>query len=690
MDYLNFELEIAAGNGSEYPVTVMRSPGGEAYETMHFPFDEQALKNQLAALQNVLLSPDGPSPQIPSAGKQTIQDFGQALFEALFTGKVHDLYVASRSEAIMQGKGLRVKLRIHPPELAALPWEFLYDPGQAKYLCLSNITPLVRYFEIPEPFQPLSVTVPLCVLGVTACPKNLADLDIEREKQRIEEALAGLQAKGLVKLTWLAGRTWQDVQQAMLAGPWHILHFIGHGGFDPHMNEGMIVLEDRAGQARYLSAAQFVLLLTDHPSLRLVVLNSCKGAQSSTHDIFSSTAATLVRGGIPAVLANQYAITDQAAIELSRAFYEALAAGMPIDTAIGEARKAITLSGVNTAEWGTPVLSVHIPNGVLFNLQQTPATSTGTLDAASPATAPAQPSRSPLPSSTSGSLAPTLTTPATALITTPSAAPVPVLKSQQLEKPALEAKPFNPMLYIGLAVLVIALIAGSVGVILANHVTTKKAIVKGITATLGAATTTAQEVANATATVVDDPYPPTTGKLAFDDPLSKPYQWDVYPTDSSGGTCQFTNGTYHVSATKPPYSLSCPARVQFSNFTFEVQMTIIHGDCGGTIFREDVTGTKFYYFEVCSSGSYGLYLYLDNKVSKTLASNPSPAITPGLNQPMTIAVVANGSTLDLYVNHQKIDSVTDRAYTGGYLAFDVDAQGNPTEVAFSNARAWTL
>src|SRR5207237_1428451 len=153
--------------------------------------------------------------------------------------------------------------------------------------------------------------------------------------------------------------TWEDLQQAMLEGPWHIFHFIGHGGFNPDTNEGVIALEDHAGQSHFLSATQLGLLLTDHHPLRLVVLNSCKVASSSVRDIFSSTAAALVRRGIPAVLANQYVITDQAALELSRVFYTALAAGKPIDTAVGEARKAISLGVTNTVEWGTPVLHMR-------------------------------------------------------------------------------------------------------------------------------------------------------------------------------------------------------------------------------------------------------------------------------------------------------------------------------------------
>jgi tetratricopeptide (TPR) repeat protein len=367
MDYLDFNLEIEAGNGREYLVTVLSSPAGEARETMHFPFDELTLENQLLTLQNTLLRSVGKRRLILSPTELKVQNFGRALFNALFIGEVRSRYVVSQSEAAHQGKGLRLKLHFQSPEMAALPWEFLYDSNQVEYVCLSSNTPVVRYLELPNPPQPLTVIPPLRILGMTVSPKGLDDLDIEREKQRVEKATEYLQRKNLVEFTWLQGHTWQDLQRALRRGrPWHIFHFIGHGGFDINVDEGHIVLEDDEGKALYFRATSLGRLLIDHRSLRLIVLNSCEGARGSTHDIFSSTATILVRRGIPAVLAMQYEITDRAAIELSRAFYEALTDGLPVDAAVSEARKAISLSVENTLEWGTPVLFMRSPNGVLF------------------------------------------------------------------------------------------------------------------------------------------------------------------------------------------------------------------------------------------------------------------------------------------------------------------------------------
>src|SRR5436190_12641606 len=128
-----------------------------------------------------------------------------------------------------------------------------------------------------------------------ASPLSLPPLDVVREQQRLQAALSDLQARGLVELVWLAGQTWHDLQQALRSGPWHVFHFMGHGGFDRAADEGFLALADEGGEVQRLSATRLGRLLAEHASLRMVLLNACEGARSSTHDIFSSTAAILVR-----------------------------------------------------------------------------------------------------------------------------------------------------------------------------------------------------------------------------------------------------------------------------------------------------------------------------------------------------------------------------------------------------------
>lgn len=372
-DYFDFELEVGPGTGQEYPISIIHSPAGEAHQTIHFPFDESGLEIVLKDIQIELLKTRiEETRQILPPKEQKVKDFGQKLFDTLFSGEIRSLYDVSLNEAKKQGKGLRLKLRITPPELAALPWEFLYDPHQRDYISLSNITPVVRYLELPQVIQVLHVDTPLHILGMTASPDDLPLLNVEHEKQLVEEAIKGLCKQGLADITWLAGQTWEDLQQVMRTGIWHIFHFIGHGGFDCNSDEGIIALADEEGRAFPLSATQLGRFLADQTNLRLVILNSCKGAQGSKRDIYSSTAAILVHKGIPAVLAMQYEISDKAAIAFSRAFYRALADGMPVDASVADARIAVNVALKNTLEWVTPVLYLRAPDGVLFNIKTSP------------------------------------------------------------------------------------------------------------------------------------------------------------------------------------------------------------------------------------------------------------------------------------------------------------------------------
>jgi outer membrane protein assembly factor BamB len=367
-NYLDFELEIGPAEGGEYPVVVLHSPAGEGRTKMRFPFDSATLTNRLQALEIALLRSSGVRRRVVTREEEIVQDFGRQLADALLAGKVRTLFDLSRREAYEKDVGLRLKLRVQAPDLSVIPWEFLYDEQEDEYLALARSTPVVRYLELPQPLKPLTVTPPLRILGMIASPRDQDPLDTSRERKRLEDAVKPLQEEGRVALTWIEGETWRDLQRAMRNGEWNVFHFIGHGAYDEVKDEGLIALADDGGRTQLLSAGQLGRLLDDHGPLRLAVLNSCEGARGGTKDVLSSTAAVLMRRGVPAVVAMQYEITDRAAIEFTRAFYEAIADGQPVDGAVSEARIAVSLALQSTLEWGVPVLYMHAPDGCIFSV----------------------------------------------------------------------------------------------------------------------------------------------------------------------------------------------------------------------------------------------------------------------------------------------------------------------------------
>ncbi len=229
--------------------------------------------------------------------------------------------------------------------------------------------------------------------------------------------------------------------------------------------------------------------------------------------------------------------------------------------------------------------------------------------------------------------------------------------------------------------------------------TTATARAQGTAQAQTKATTNAQATANtrisasataqgqATATAQANPYPPNSGTLTINDPLSNNdngYGWEGGERD--GGFCTFTGGAYHSNIPQSGVFHSCLALVtSFADFAFEVQARVISGTTSGIVFRADRATTHLYYFIIDENGNFFLKVYFDkNGTSSVIASGSDPAIKTNGNN--LIAVVARGSQIELYVNRHLIRTLNDTTFSSGQIGVVVLAG----EVAFSNARVWKL
>jgi WD40 repeat protein len=349
-----FEVAIGPGTAAgTCRVEVVRSDAGEAVAEV--ALDAGRLLAGRSDFELTVMASAVAWRQVVSPAEQVIRNAGAELFAALLgSGAVAGRYQASAALAAQRDEGLRVVLRIDAPELAGLPWEAMYDAGTGGYVCRQH--ELVRYVPVAAVPPPLRVRLPLRVLGVISAPRGLDALDTERERAQLDEALGGLAGAGQAEITW-APATWAGLQETLLAGPWHVLHFIGHGDFDARRDEGVLALTAADGRPDIVEASRLADLLRQaRPMPRLVVLNSCSGATASAGDLFSGTAAALARSGVAAVTAMQYAISDPAAVAFARGFYAALARGRGVDEAVTAGRIAILGTGSRTLEWLTPVL----------------------------------------------------------------------------------------------------------------------------------------------------------------------------------------------------------------------------------------------------------------------------------------------------------------------------------------------
>ena len=362
MEYKDFALMIQR-QGDGYLAKVMRSPGGEDSVIFQNPFTD----DELEQLVNLLGHPG----QNEQAAQDATRDFGSRLYQAVFAGGVNTRLHVSLSE-IGEECGLRIQLHLSDvPELATLPWEYLYDPDLGPLARLLK-TPIVRYMDLKRPNRALGIKLPLRILVMISSPDDLPRLDVSKEWNKLNRSLKELIDRRTVELVLLEDATIPALLNHFRNLPFHVFHFIGHGGYDSATGDGYLVFEeeqedegtegeDKSVGSHRVNGERVANLLQNHASLRLAVINACEGARASVADPFGGVAQSLVRASIPAVVAMQFPITDEAAIDFAAEFYEAMADYRPVDAALTDARNRM-----NDAEWGTPALYMRSPDGCIF------------------------------------------------------------------------------------------------------------------------------------------------------------------------------------------------------------------------------------------------------------------------------------------------------------------------------------
>jgi hypothetical protein len=403
MEFEDFKIEIQQDAAGGHSVRILDSPAGEARSPSSLGYQ---WARQISQSMGERLPQEAPEPRLigclikemeyavrrsGSRSKQGERDvigknapasglspqaIGEDLFSSLFSGNVLELY--NKSLGIVQsqpGRGLRIRIHLAlsergAPQISCLPWEFLYRPQTNEFLSLGRTTSVVRYLEVPQPVESLPTTPPLRILAAIASPRGSSPLNLVLEREKLNRVMAEYAE---IEMIFLERATLSAITKALSSKPFHIFHFMGHGSFEETREEGCLLFEDSTGGPELVNGKSLATILSRSDSLRLAFLNACdtaKTTRSDGLDPFAGVAAALMLGGLPAVLAMQFRISDEAAITFSSAFYGQLATSMPVDQATTEARVDLFSSNPKSFEWGTPVLYMRSRNGKLFDLSR--------------------------------------------------------------------------------------------------------------------------------------------------------------------------------------------------------------------------------------------------------------------------------------------------------------------------------
>ncbi|WP_287600404.1 CHAT domain-containing protein [Thiothrix sp.] len=277
--------------------------------------------------------------------------------------------------------------------LLGFPWELLRNGTQ--YL-LAHTPPVRIRRNLPNPIAQTAIHYAqdqqvIRILALSPRPEQAGYIDHRASIKPLVETVKWLGKRA--ELVRVNPATFEGLeaalQRAKVAGkPFHVLHFDGHGVFDVKRGKGALCFESPLDEDKLVPdiidlvyTDKLAALLTEFP-LPLVFLEACQTGQSEAEkqehtDPNASVAAALLQSGVASVIAMSHSVLVETARRFVSAFYQQLAEGQRIGSAVLAGRQAlmqstdrINIAGAGTLQmqdWFVPVLYQREDDPRLFS-----------------------------------------------------------------------------------------------------------------------------------------------------------------------------------------------------------------------------------------------------------------------------------------------------------------------------------
>jgi hypothetical protein len=353
---------------------------------------------------------DDPVPTFEATRRRSPREaifLGRILYESVFQGKVKRLYEKRR-----QGGKLSLVLKVRTEsmqlltegafvELTSLPWELLYSP-EGWLATLPGLT-LARAQHDRQATRWQRPRDEQRILVVLAQPRDV--LEAMRKDWRVEQiesyraALARIlwnlralrEHPGVKEVRWLLAPTIRQLQAALTPQGWDertreqkappdIVHYIGHGTFEPLRGQGYVALLDEGtGEGDWYEYSDFAQQLQVKPPPKMVFLHLCQGPRESYRMAYFSFArasfaqlARQVNRSVRLVVAMQYPMSPDVGQKFTEKFYQYLRT-MTVAEAVQTARRDIVLQ----QRLGGPLLYMDSEDGLIVPAERERVTKAG-------------------------------------------------------------------------------------------------------------------------------------------------------------------------------------------------------------------------------------------------------------------------------------------------------------------------
>lgn len=183
------------------------------------------------------------------------------------------------------------------------------------------------------------------ILFLGANPPDLPRLRIDEEIREIEQEIRLGRERDRIKVETRWAVRGPDIGRALLDIEPDVVHFAGHGGG----GEESFAAEDESGNAIVVPVAGLVELFeTAGENVRCVIVNAC-----STQQLASGMSAALP---CAYVIGMRQPVGDRSAIRFSVGFYQALAAGRPVEQAFRLGRAQMKMAPDSRSDPLAPLL----------------------------------------------------------------------------------------------------------------------------------------------------------------------------------------------------------------------------------------------------------------------------------------------------------------------------------------------
>ena len=212
------------------------------------------------------------------------------------------------------------------------------------------------------------------------------------------------------------------------------------------------------------------------------------------------------------------------------------------------------------------------------------------------------------------------------------------------------------------------------------------------TATIDWFPVTATPIIQATPTSIQaTPTSVISGNLILEDQFNQTSFWNTATTDLASSSIE--NNKLILSVNQPAQITSMRNQPSLDNFRMDIQLTAkICGTGGsyGIIFRS-ANLNNLYKLVINCDKTIEIQRILNGNINHIMEPIYNPVIPTNLSEKAQISIIADGTNLDVYINHLKMISISDKYHTYGTIGFFAQATGDqPMTANFSNLQIYSV